>query len=81
MGVASEWNLWVWLECMGVVSVCCKEVYRFLHNITYPYSTCTSSLFATAFLLLCLIFLMCLFLNEQVAYKSEVAGPKNGAQK
>ena len=28
MGVASEWNIWVWLECIGVVSgCCCKEVY------------------------------------------------------
>ena len=33
---------WVWLECIGVVSGCCKEVYRY-HNTTYPYSTCTSS--------------------------------------
>ena len=42
--VASGWNLWVWLECIGVVSGgCCKEVYRFPHNITYPYSTCISS--------------------------------------
>ena len=25
--VASGWNLWVWLECIGVVSgCCCKEV-------------------------------------------------------
>ena len=31
-GVASGWNLWVWLECIGVVSgCCCKEVYRFPH--------------------------------------------------
>ena len=26
-GVASGWNLWLWLECIGVVSGCCKEVY------------------------------------------------------
>ena len=36
---------------MGVVVY--KEVYRFPHNITYPYSTCISS-FAAASLLLCL---------------------------
>ena len=31
--VASGWNLWVWLECIGVVSgCCCKDVYRFPHN-------------------------------------------------
>ena len=36
---------------MGVVSGCCKEVYRFPHNTTYPYSTCISSFFAAASLL------------------------------
>ena len=41
--MASGWNLWVWLECIGVASgCCCKEIYRFPHNITYPYSSCTS---------------------------------------
>ena len=36
VGVASGWNLWVWLECIGVVSgCCCKEVYRYLHNNDY----------------------------------------------
>ena len=26
--MASGWNLWVWLECIGVVSeCCCKEVH------------------------------------------------------
>ena len=31
--MASGWNLWVWLECIGVVSgCCCKEVYRYPHN-------------------------------------------------
>ena len=33
VGVASGWNLWVWLQCIGVASgCCCKEVYRYLHN-------------------------------------------------
>ena len=42
--MASGWNRCVWLECIGVVSgCCCKEVYRYPHNITYPYSTCISS--------------------------------------
>ena len=32
----SGWNLWVWLECIGVVSeCCCKEVYRYPHNNYY----------------------------------------------
>ena len=43
--MASGWNLWVWLQCIGVVSgCCCKEVI-----INFPYSTCISS----ASLLLC----------------------------
>ena len=33
--MACAWNLLVWLECIGVVSEYCKEVYRFPHNITY----------------------------------------------
>ena len=33
MSVASGWNLWVWLQCIGVASRCCyKEVYRYPHN-------------------------------------------------
>ena len=36
MGVASGWNLWVWLECIGVVSgFCCKEVYTYPHGNHY----------------------------------------------
>ena len=34
--MASGWNLWVWLECISVVSgCCCKEVYRYPHNSAY----------------------------------------------
>ena len=41
VGVASGWNLWVWLECIGVASgCCCKEVFRFSYNVNYLYSTC-----------------------------------------
>ena len=36
VGVASGWNLWVWLKCIGVVGgCCCKEVYRYPHNNYY----------------------------------------------
>ena len=37
--MASEWNLWVWLECIDIVSgCCCKEAYRYPHIIiTYHY--------------------------------------------
>ena len=40
VGVTSGWNLWVWLECIGVVNgCCCKEVYtcRYPHNNYYLY--------------------------------------------
>ena len=34
--MASGWNLWVWLQCIGVASgCCCKEVYRYPHNNYY----------------------------------------------
>ena len=33
--MASGSNLRVWLECIGVVSECCKEVYRYPHNNYY----------------------------------------------
>ena len=33
MGVASGWNVWVWLECISVFIVCCcKELCSFPHN-------------------------------------------------
>ena len=55
--MASGWNLWVWLQCIGVPSgCCCKEVYtcRYPHNNYYfPYSTCIGSFLAAASLLLC----------------------------
>ena len=48
----------MWLKCIGAVSgCCCKEVYRFPHDITYPYSTL---FFGKASLLLC-SFLKCFF--------------------
>ena len=31
--MASGWNLWVWLQCIGVASrCCCKEIYGYPHN-------------------------------------------------
>ena len=51
MGVASGWNLWVWLHCIGVViGCCCKEVYVSSYYLSF---TCISSFFAAASLLLC----------------------------
>ena len=44
--MASGWNQWVWLECIGVVII-----------INYfPYSTCSSSFLAAASLFLCSFF-------------------------
>ena len=45
--MASGWNLWVWLQCIGVASgCCCKEVIDILTIIiNFPYSTCISSFF------------------------------------
>ena len=45
--MASGWYLWVWLECIGLISgCCCKKVYRYpLIIITFSYSTFISSVF------------------------------------
>ena len=51
--MASGWNLWVWLQCIGVASpCCCKEIYRYPHNIiiNFPYSTCIRSFFGSSIL-------------------------------
>ena len=47
--MAIGWNLWVWLQCIGVASGCCKEVYRYPHNnYNLPYCTCISSFFGSS---------------------------------
>ena len=54
LGVASGWNLRVWLPCVGVVSgCCCNEVYRY-----FPCSTCISSFFGSSIPTSLLIFKM-----------------------
>ena len=59
--MASGWNLWVWLQCIGVASRCCyKEVYRYTHIIiliiNFPYSTCIRSFFGSSILTSLFIF-------------------------
>ena len=56
--MASGWNLWVWLQCIGVASWCCyKEVYRYPHNnYKFPYSTCIRSFFGRSILTSLFIF-------------------------
>ena len=49
--MASGWSLWVWLQCIGVASGCCKEV-LYIDILTiiinFPYSTCISSFFGSS---------------------------------
>ena len=60
--MASEWNLWVWLECIGVVSGCCyKEVYGYPHIITFPY---TPLIYISSFLAAASLFLYSFFLSK-----------------
>ena len=59
--MASGWNLWGWLEFIGVVKVI----------ITFPYSTCISSFLAGASLSLFVKFKMFFsaYIIESVDYK------------
>ena len=45
--MASGWNLWCWLECIGLVWLVGVVVRRYIDiliiNITFPYSTCINS--------------------------------------
>ena len=51
--MASGWNLWVWLECIGVVSgCCCKEVIDFLFVLLTP-APLVLALFAAVFIISC----------------------------
>ena len=55
--MASGWNLWVWLHCIGVVSgCCCKEVYIIIDILTiiinYPTPLVLALFLAAASLLL-----------------------------
>ena len=48
--MVSGWNLWVWLQCIGVVSGCCCRRYVDILTIiiNFPYSTCISSFFGSS---------------------------------
>ena len=46
--MASGWDLWVWLECIGLVIII----------ITFPYSTCISSFFGSSIPISLFIFKM-----------------------
>ena len=54
--MASGWNLWVWLQCIGVaiVGVVVRRYIDILIIIiNFPYSNCIRSFLAAASLLLC----------------------------
>ena len=48
--MASEWNLWVWLEYIGVVSGVAvrRNIDILIIIITFPYSTCINSFFGSS---------------------------------
>ena len=60
--VASGWKLWVWLECIGVVSGCCYKEVQYINIliiiIAFPYSTCVSSFFGSSIPISLFIFKM-----------------------
>ena len=52
--MASGWNLWVWLQCVGRVGVVVRRYINILIIIiNFPYSTCSRSFLAATSLLLC----------------------------
>ena len=53
--MASRWNLWVWLQCIGVVS---WGIDILTIIINFPYSTCISSFFGSSILTSLFIFKM-----------------------
>ena len=44
--MANEWNLWVWLECIGVAVR--RYIDILIIIIYFPYSTCISSFFGSS---------------------------------
>ena len=76
--MASRWNLWVWLQCIGVASrcCCCKEVYRYPHNnYSFPYSTCIRSFFGSSILTSLFIFKKFFGLRVYLLYDSYSSSP------
>ena len=74
--MASEWNLWVWLQYIGVASqCCCKEVhvYRYPHNnYNFPYSTYIRSFLGSSILTSLFIF-KCFFGLVSVIFLQYIA--------
>ena len=53
--MAGGWNLWVWLQCIGMVS---WGIDILTIMINFPYSTCISSFFGSSILTSLFIFKM-----------------------
>ena len=73
--MASGWNLWVWLQCLGVASQCCyKEIYRYPHN-NYKFflTPLVLGLFLAAASLLLCSFLKCFFGLKNKNIETEMA--------
>ena len=69
--MASGWNLWVWLQCIGVASQCCyKEVYNYYFSLLHLYIL--GLFWAAASLLLC-SFLKCFFGLVSVIFLQYIA--------
>ena len=58
--MASGWNLWVWLQCIGVASrvVIRRYIDILIIIINFPYSTCIRSFFGSSILTSLFIFKM-----------------------
>ena len=52
--MASGWNLWVWLQCIGVASR--RYIDILIIIINFPYSTCIRSFFGSSILTSLFIF-------------------------
>ena len=58
--MASGWNLWVWLQCIGVAShvVVRRYIDILIIIINFPYSTCIRSFLGSSILTSLFIFKM-----------------------
>ena len=86
--MASGWNLWVWLQCIGVASRCCyirRYIDILIIMINFPYSTCIRSFFGSSILTSLFIFkcffglvsVICLQYIANVTHRTFVIVQKN----
>ena len=70
----SGWNLWVWLQCIGVASLCVIRRYIdiLIIIINFPHSTCIRSFFGSSILTSLFIF-KCFFGLVSVIFLQYIA--------